>query len=147
MNLVTYLMKSRGPVNTMRRLPKIVGRFGVSSSRMERALNDYVEITLKYDCTPTLAVTSVLLERHPEIFRRFEGAELAVHGYVHTDYKVLDGPTQAEHMEKSLAAFRNVGLSLAGSVARTSGGTTHPSQWLVTTDWPGQATGLWPGMS
>jgi peptidoglycan/xylan/chitin deacetylase (PgdA/CDA1 family) len=115
MNLVSYLMKSRGPVNAARRLAVIGRRFGLSSARMERALQDFSKIGRQYGCTPTLAVTAVLLERYPQVFQRLrESVELAVHGYVHTDYSRLDDAAQAEHMERALRAFGGLGLSPEG---------------------------------
>jgi len=115
MNLLSYLMKSRGPVNAARRLSVIGRRFGLSSARMDRALQDFSKIGQQYGCTPTLAVTAVLLERYPKVFQRLqETVELAVHGYVHTDYSRLDDAAQAEHMERALKAFGGLGLSPEG---------------------------------
>jgi peptidoglycan/xylan/chitin deacetylase (PgdA/CDA1 family) len=115
MNILTYLMKSRGPVNAARRLSVIGRRFGLSSARMERALQDFSKIGQEYGCTPTLAVTAVLLERYPQVFQRLqEGVEMAVHGYVHTDYSRLDDAVQTEHMERALRAFGGLGLSPEG---------------------------------
>ena len=115
MNLLSYLMKSRGPVNAARRLSVIGRRFGVSSARMERALQDFSKIGQQYGCTPTLAVTAVLLERYPRVFQCLqETAELAVHGYVHTDYSRLDEAAQAKHMERALRAFDALSLKPEG---------------------------------
>ncbi len=115
MNLLRYLMESRGPLNALRRLPTIGRRFGLSPARMDRALQDLSGITQAYGCAPTLAVTAVLLERYPSVFRRLaERTELAVHGYVHTDYSQLDEAAQSEHMEKALHAFRGLGLEPEG---------------------------------
>jgi len=111
MNLLRYLMESRGPVNAARRLTVIGRRFGLSASRMERALQDFSAIGQQYGCTPTLAVTAVLLKRYPQVFQSLqETVELAVHGYVHTDYSRLDEAAQAEHMERALKAFGGLGL-------------------------------------
>jgi hypothetical protein len=101
-------MESRGPINAMQRLPRIVGRFGISSDRIEAALNQFVSITEKHSCTPTLTVTAVVLGRHPSFFRQLQNrAELAVHGYVHTDYSLLKEETQMEHMERALSIFHD----------------------------------------
>lgn len=115
MNLFSYLRQSRGLTNTARRLPAIAGRFGVTSGRMENALRTFTTITRRYGCRPTLAATAVLLERYPRAFRRLSTeVELAVHGYVHTDYSQLDLEQQSEHMEKALGAFRAIGLEPDG---------------------------------
>jgi hypothetical protein len=101
-------MESRGPINAMQRLPRIVGRFGISANKIEAALDQFVSITEKYSCTPTLTVTAVVLGRHPGFFRQFQHrAELAVHGYVHTDYSLLTEQAQMEHMERALSIFHS----------------------------------------
>ena len=115
MNLLSYLMKSRGPVNAARRLTVIGRRFGLSPARMQRALQDFSAIGQQYGCTPTLAVTAVLLERYPRVFQPLqETIELAVHGYVHTDYSRLDEAAQAEHMERALKAFHGLRMKPEG---------------------------------
>jgi peptidoglycan/xylan/chitin deacetylase (PgdA/CDA1 family) len=117
MNIVKYLMESRGPVNAMKRLPKLAQRFGVTTRPMERALKSYVDITERYDTRPTLAVTAVLLERYPRVFQTLaeRGVELALHGWVHTDYSLLDEQAQALHMERCLEAFEALGISPVGT--------------------------------
>src|SRR3989304_5719491 len=115
MNILSYLMESRGPINAMHRLPKIAQRFGVSPAKIERALDKFVSISERYGCTPTLTVTAAVLARNERFFNRLqERAELAVHGYVHTDYSLLSEAEQAEHMERALAAFHHAGISPSG---------------------------------
>ncbi|HZP26529.1 MAG TPA: polysaccharide deacetylase family protein [Dehalococcoidia bacterium] len=115
MNLFSYLRESRGLANTLKRLLAIASRFGVTSRRMENALRTFTAITRRYGCQPTLAATAVLLERYPGVFRRLSTeAELAVHGYVHTDYSLLDGEEQSQHMGQALKAFRAIGLQPDG---------------------------------
>ena len=116
MNLIAYLLKSRGLVNSMQRLPTIATRFGVSTAKMDRALNRYVDIANAYGTVPTLAVTANLIERHPRVFERLSerGAELAIHGWVHTDYRALDADQQRAHIKRGLAAFAQRGIPVEG---------------------------------
>ncbi|HXG35605.1 MAG TPA: polysaccharide deacetylase family protein, partial [Dehalococcoidia bacterium] len=115
MNLISYLRESRGLANASRRLPAIASRFGVTSRPMENALRRFTAITRRYGCRPTLAATAVLLERYPRAFRQLATeVELAVHGYVHTDYSLLDLDKQSAHMERALGAFRALGLQPDG---------------------------------
>ena len=116
MNLITYLADSRGIVNSMQRLPTIASRFGISSRKMERALSRYVELAAEYGTSPTFAVTANLVERYPGVFRRLDerGVELAIHGYVHTDYSVLDLDEQRRHLKKGLLAFDQLGINVTG---------------------------------
>ncbi len=116
MNLIAYLLKSRGLVNSMQRLPPIATRFGVSTAKMDRALHGYVDIANAYGTVPTLAVTANLIERHPRVFERLSerGAELAIHGWVHTDYRALDADQQRAHIKRGLAAFAQRGIPVEG---------------------------------
>jgi len=116
MNLVQYLSESRGVGNSARRLRKIGQRFGVSSYRMQGALLRLVDICAKHGAKPTLAVTANLIDRYPEFFLRLRetGAELAVHGYVHTDHALLDETTQYQHLQRALTAFGRLGLEPEG---------------------------------
>ena len=83
---------------------------------MDRALNGYVDIANAYGTVPTLAVTANLIERHPRVFERLSqrGAELAIHGWVHTDYRALDADQQRAHIERGLAAFAQRGIPVEG---------------------------------
>ena len=116
MNLVTYLLKSRGPVNAARRLPTIASRFGISCDKMDRALNGYVDLAETVGTAPSLAVTGNLVERYPHVFQRLaeRGAELAIHGYVHTDYASLPLDRQREDLGRTKAAFEQIGIDVAG---------------------------------
>src|SRR3972149_2459187 len=73
MNILSYLMESRGPINAMHRLPKIAQRFGVSPAKIERALDKFVSISERYGCTPTLTVTAAVLARNERFFLQATG--------------------------------------------------------------------------
>jgi hypothetical protein len=116
MNLIAYLADSRGVVNSMQRIPTIAQRFGWSTNKMDKALNTYADIAEAHKTVPTLAVTANLLERYPRVFRGLadRGVELAIHGYVHTDYSRLGYEKQKEHLEKGLAAFQRLNIAVNG---------------------------------
>lgn len=116
MNLVTYLLKSRGPVNAAQRLPTIASRFGITCDKMDRALNGYVDLAETVGSAPSLAVTGNLVERYPAVFTRLaeRGAELAIHGFVHTDYASLPLDRQREDMSRTLTAFERLGIDVTG---------------------------------
>jgi len=107
MNFKNPLAASRGASPTFERILSILSRFGITSRRMEDRLNKYIEITDKFNCFPTFAVTAITLKRHPNLIRDLvrKGAELAVHGYVHVDYKLLPLEQQIKHFEKAAEVF------------------------------------------
>ena len=116
MNIVTYLSRSRGVTNSARRLHRISRRFGLSHDRMRRAIESLVDICAEAGSRPTLFVTAILIERYPGFFAALaeSGAELGVHGFVHTDHALLDEATQYEHLERALSQFAGLGLQPRG---------------------------------
>ena len=111
-----FHLSERGFVNLARRARRLAGRFGVTASRMERALVAYVEISARYNVRPTLFVTAILLRRHPRIFHWLQGqnVELAIHGYYHTDHCRLSFEQQREHISKAVEEFRGLGTEPQG---------------------------------
>jgi len=115
-NILSYLMESRGIMNAAQRLPVIAVRFGVSAGKMERALLDYASTAMEFGATPTLFVTGNLLERYPDAFRTVSaaGVEFGLHGYVHTDYARLPFDRQKQDLARTMAAFERIGIHPAG---------------------------------
>ena len=145
MNLIAYLLKSRGLVNSMQRLPTIVTRFGVSTAKMDRALNGYVDIANAYGTVPTLAVTANLIERHPRVFERQSqrGAELAIHGRVHSDYSAPKSDTQRAAIRRGTGALARAGAPAAAwrtALSGFSGGTSRKRDSSSIALTPGVAT-------
>jgi hypothetical protein len=116
MNLASYLMESRGLVNTAQRLPTIAMRFGMTASRMEKALLSYTRLAQRYSATPTLFVTGNLLTRYPRTFQRVAdaGAVFGLHGYVHTDYAQLPLARQRDDFARTIASFDRLGIPARG---------------------------------
>lgn len=112
MNIITYLMESRGLVNAAQRLPTIAARFGVSAGRMQRALLDYARLAESFSAAPTLFVTGNLVERYPGVFKGLarRKVEFGIHGYVHTDYSALPLNRQRADMGRALTAFERLGI-------------------------------------
>jgi hypothetical protein len=128
MKLKNPLAASRGVRPTFGRIANILYRFGLTSRKMEDRLNKYVEITEKFSCSPTFAVTAVTLKRHPNLMKDLskKGVELAVHGHVHADHKLLSLEEQMNHFQKASAAFEMHGIPFKGFRApylRTSSST------------------------
>ncbi len=98
------------------RIRTVLGRFGISSKRFEYLLNRYSTVTRRLDCVPTFPITAVILKRHPELIRELchQGVELALHGYIHTDYSVLSLEEQAEHLQKAIDTFKSYQIPFTG---------------------------------
>ena len=116
MNIPKFFYHSRGGVNLLKRLPTLFKRFGWTSKKIEKVLHDYMEITKKFDCYPTFPVTAVVARRYPKMIRKLheEGAEFAIHGYVHTDYSQLSEEEHRRHLVKAIRIFEENGIPFQG---------------------------------
>ncbi len=116
MSMLSFYVKERGMVNLPRRVGTILHRFGLSEAKMAMALDAYMQVTDRYECTPTFPVTTIALKRSPGTIQRLRdrGAELAVHGYVHTDYGSLDLMVQKRHIQKACDEFERHGIPFSG---------------------------------
>lgn len=135
MSPIPFLSKSRGIGNLTSRIISVLRRFGFSSKKFERLLNRYSAITREMGCAPTLPITAVVLKRHPELGRKLcqQGIELAVHGYIHTDYGVLPFETQVEHYRKAISTFKECRIPFTGfraPLVQINGKTPHALQSL-----------------
>jgi peptidoglycan/xylan/chitin deacetylase (PgdA/CDA1 family) len=76
----------------------------------------YRDMVAEYGGHPSLPITAAVLDRNPHVARRLiqEGAELCVHGLVHTDMAALSGETQEEHISKAIGLFRRHGIDARG---------------------------------
>jgi len=122
------LSASRGVRPTFGRIANILYRFGLTSRKMEDKLNKYIGMTEKFNCFPTFAVTAVTLKRHPGLMNDLSerGVELAVHGYVHADHRLIPLERQRIHLRRAADAFETYGIPFKGFRApylRTNGST------------------------
>lgn len=111
-----FLSKARGPRNLVTRIRTILDRFGISSKRFDLLLKRYSDVTQQLGCVPTFPITAVTLARHPDIIKELyrQGAEFAVHGYIHTDYKTLPLAEHVKHFRKAIATFDNCQVPFTG---------------------------------
>ena len=116
MSPIHLLSKARGPKNLISRIQTIFHRFGISANKFERLLKRYSAVTHDLGCVPTFAITAVTLKRHPNLIRELsqQGAEFAVHGYIHTDYKSLPSEEQVKHFRKAIETFKRCRLPFTG---------------------------------
>ena len=109
-------LQSRGASGTIARTAQVVSRFGATTSAMARRLDRYESLASAHGVRPTWPTTACVLERHPELLRRYaeRGVELAVHGLVHGDHAALDHARQRETIARALELFERSGLRPSG---------------------------------
>jgi peptidoglycan/xylan/chitin deacetylase (PgdA/CDA1 family) len=105
-------LQGRGATGTIARTAMVFSRFGATPSAMARRLDRYESITRGHAVRPTWPTTACVLERHPELLRRYadRGAELAVHGLVHGDHAAVDRRRQQETIARAFDIFERAGL-------------------------------------
>jgi len=109
-------MQSRGASGTLSRTRQIASRFGATAASMTRRLDRYEAITSAHGVVPTWPTTACVLERHPDLLRRYaeRGIELALHGLVHGDHAALDHARQRTTIERAIEVFEQSGVRASG---------------------------------
>jgi peptidoglycan/xylan/chitin deacetylase (PgdA/CDA1 family) len=109
-------LQSRGATGTITRTAQVVARFGATTSAMARRLDRYESLATAYGVRPTWPTTACVLERHPELLRRYaeRGVELALHGLVHGDHAALDHSRQRTTIARAIGLFERSGLRPTG---------------------------------
>jgi peptidoglycan/xylan/chitin deacetylase (PgdA/CDA1 family) len=106
-NLASFSWKSKGPSVFVKRIPLVFQRFGFREKKIASYLNKIVSVCERHNVSPTLTITAVVLNRHPELVQALQerGVEFAIHGLVHTDYSQLPLQTQIKHLKESTELF------------------------------------------
>jgi len=68
----------------------------------------------RLEVVPTIAVTAVNLDLHPEIVPSLQDFDLAIHGHQHVAYSVKSPEQQAGDLDAALSTFRHYGISPLG---------------------------------
>lgn len=73
-------------------------------------------VTSAFGCRPTFPATAVVVRRHAGLIRRLaeKGAEIAIHGYIHADYKSLPPEQQKLHFDKAIRSFKRDNIPFVG---------------------------------
>jgi peptidoglycan/xylan/chitin deacetylase (PgdA/CDA1 family) len=95
---------------------RILGRYGLTSSKAQKRLLDCVDSLGTYGCFPTFPTPGRVLRRSPEFFRELQraGSELAVHGYDHVDFRALTVADARAQFTRAIEAFRTAGIDFTG---------------------------------
>ncbi len=99
-NPLAVAFKGKGFFPTLSRAGTILRRYGLSSTKMEQALEVFLNILQEYDCRATFPVTATALAHNADMAKKVQsrGIELAGHGYEHVDYTLLSLDEQKSHM-------------------------------------------------
>jgi peptidoglycan/xylan/chitin deacetylase (PgdA/CDA1 family) len=116
MDLICFSIRTKGVHNFLRRIWTVFTRFSLSDARTRRSLYAMMDALRSYSATPTFFIPAVVLRRHASLIAEVAhgGAEIGIHGYVHTDYRLLSAAEQYHQTHRAIAVFHETGIPYRG---------------------------------
>ena len=98
------------------RVLALTRRYGITSPKAERRVLACVRQLAGHGCHPTFPIPGWILQRYSEFGRTLQsmGAELAIHGYQHVDFRSLSLLEAGQQFVKASAVFRESGIQADG---------------------------------
>jgi hypothetical protein len=98
------------------RLNALVRRYGFSASRAKKRVLDCVDALARYECRPTFPTPGQVVGRNGTFCRELQrrGAELAVHGYHHLDFRALSADESRSQFAEAAAAYQRNSIQFEG---------------------------------
>ncbi len=116
MNPISAAISGKGYLSFLRRSVSIARQYGMTTDKMNRALEQFAAILRQFGCSATFPITSVALGRNPQVIKKYQdqGIEFAIHGYRHIDHCQLSQAEQIAQMELAKQLFAKVGIKTRG---------------------------------
>jgi len=115
-NSISTAAKGKGTFALLKRARAIVGRYGLTSAKIEYALSQFASTLQQFECKATFPVTAVALARHSAIIEKYQaqGIEFAIHGLVHVDHTQLSLNNQRANFSRAWRIFERAGIHVTG---------------------------------
>jgi len=99
-----------------RRSIALAKSYGVTAPKAEQRVLDCVRQLAGHGCRPTFPIPGGIVRKYTEFSRRLQamGAELAIHGYHHVDFRSLSPAEAREQLVEAAAVFRERGIQADG---------------------------------
>ena len=109
----------RGPRDTaylVARLRAILQRYGLTSERAKERARRCLRTLEPYGLQPTFATPGAVVEIEPAFFKELSdaGAEIAIHGYDHANFRRLSRDQARWQFEKAIEAYERSGIPFEG---------------------------------
>ena len=113
---ILFAVRAKGVGAFLRRARSLVGKYGVTSRKMDRSLGMFSELLEQFGCGASFPLTTVALERNSDAITKYldRNIEFAVHGYTHVDYSQLAPEEQLTHLRLARQIFSNFGIEAVG---------------------------------
>jgi peptidoglycan/xylan/chitin deacetylase (PgdA/CDA1 family) len=111
-----HWLKLRNASYIMIRLFVLLQRYGISSGKAKRRVSDCVRLLASYGCHPTFPTPGRVVRKNAEFCRELQrmGAEIAVHGYDHVDFRSLSPARAKAQFARAARAFSDSGIQIDG---------------------------------
>ncbi|HEY1303128.1 MAG TPA: glycosyltransferase [Vicinamibacterales bacterium] len=111
-----WWIRERSAGYVARRSIALATRYGVTSPKAEQRVLDCVKALARHGCHPTFPIPGWILRRYREFSQTLQamGAELAIHGYQHVDFRSLSRAEASQQFLKAAAAFQECGIQADG---------------------------------
>jgi hypothetical protein len=106
----------RHPAYLASRLRAVAQRYGLTSRKAKDRVRRALRELERHGMHPTFAAPGRVVDEDPAFFRelRDAGAELAIHGYDHADFRRLTRAQAAWQFEQAIAAYHRHGIPYDG---------------------------------
>lgn len=108
--------KKRGPKFVLQRGTNLLDRYGVSSKKAVRRIEDCIGTLAGLGCAPTFPTPGIIVQRYPQVIRHFQqlGAEIAVHSFQHVNLRDLPLPEAKQQLLHAFQIFEHLGIDVHG---------------------------------
>ena len=98
------------------RLAVLLQRYGLTAARAKRRTLACVDTLARHDCRPTFPTPGQVVHRHGAFCRELQrrGAELAIHGYHHLDFRALSADEARTQFARATSAYERNGIQTEG---------------------------------
>ena len=98
------------------RLVALLHRYGLTASRAKKRTLHCVDTLARYDCRPTFPTPGQVVHRNGAFCRELQrrGAELAIHGYHHLDFRALSVDEARTQFARATSAYERNGIQHEG---------------------------------
>ncbi|MGB7875684.1 MAG: polysaccharide deacetylase family protein, partial [Anaerolineales bacterium] len=115
-NPILVALQGKGMQKFVDRVRSLSSRYGLTASKMDRALAHFGRILSEYDSGATFPITAAALARSPGVIEKYQAQnmEFAVHGFYHVDHSQLSRQQQVLELSKARRLFDERGVKSAG---------------------------------
>jgi peptidoglycan/xylan/chitin deacetylase (PgdA/CDA1 family) len=113
---IAHWLRHRNLIYIAKRTTALVKRYGMTPAGAENRIVDGVKLLARYGCSPTFPTPGRVVDAHPAFCRAVQsmGAELAVHGYDHVDFRSLSPKAARAQFATAVKAFQAGRLDIWG---------------------------------